>query len=165
MYQKKRNVVEYKLLQEFFQKIFCCTSTFCCQKIVQYIRVLYPGRFILIESVPHKKTIITKICSLHSTQQIEIEDIVVTFGRLLTSATTFLRAFILSFFVLLLSPDLQPCWYDFYWPDFWNDKLSFVCSLSRNSPTNIQVVLCLTFLDFNPPYNTRLFSHLKLVFF
>ena len=130
-YQKKRKVMEYKLLQEFFQKIFCCTSTFCCQKLVQSKRVLYPGRFILIESVPHKKTIITKICSLHSTQQIEIEDIVVTFGRLLTSATTFLRAFILSFFVLLLSPDLQPCWYDFYWPDFWNDKLSFVFLVAK----------------------------------
>ena len=32
-------------------KTFCCTWMVGCQKLAQYIRMLYPGRFILIESV------------------------------------------------------------------------------------------------------------------
>ena len=32
-------------------KTFCCTGAFCCQKFVQYICMLCPGRFILVESV------------------------------------------------------------------------------------------------------------------
>ena len=34
-----------------FSKIFCCTWTVGCQKFVQYICMLCPGRFILDESV------------------------------------------------------------------------------------------------------------------
>ena len=44
--QKKRKDMDYKLLQ-----IFCCTWAVGCWKFVQYIRMLYPGRFILVESV------------------------------------------------------------------------------------------------------------------
>ena len=32
-------------------KIFCCKLTVVCQKYAQYIPILYPGRFILVESV------------------------------------------------------------------------------------------------------------------
>ena len=34
-----------------FSKIFSCICTIGCQKFVQYIHMLYPGRFILFESV------------------------------------------------------------------------------------------------------------------
>ena len=34
-----------------FQKKNCCTWAVGCQKFVQYIRILCPGRFILVESV------------------------------------------------------------------------------------------------------------------
>ena len=46
--QKKRNDVDYKLLEKVFSKIFFRTRTAGCQKFVQYNRMLYPGRFILI---------------------------------------------------------------------------------------------------------------------
>ena len=34
-----------------FQKMLCCTRAVGCRKFVQYMRMLYPGRFILVESV------------------------------------------------------------------------------------------------------------------
>ena len=49
--QKKPKDMDYNLLDEFFQKIFCCTWRVGCHKFIQYIRMLYPGQFILIESV------------------------------------------------------------------------------------------------------------------
>ena len=51
MCQKKRKDVEYTLLKEFFPKIFCFTWAVDCRKFVQYIYMLCPGRFILVESV------------------------------------------------------------------------------------------------------------------
>ena len=47
-------------------KVFCFTWRIDCQKCVQYIRMLYPGRFILIESVSTTfiKTL-WKIITLH----------------------------------------------------------------------------------------------------
>ena len=35
-------------------KMFCCTWTVGCQKFVQYIRMLWPGRFILGKSVHYE---------------------------------------------------------------------------------------------------------------
>ena len=49
--QKKRKDMEFKLLSEFFPKIFSCTRAVGYRKFVQYIRMLYTGRFILAESV------------------------------------------------------------------------------------------------------------------
>ena len=41
-----------------FSKIFCCAWTVGCQKFVQYIRMLYLGRFILVESVGNNRIIV-----------------------------------------------------------------------------------------------------------
>ena len=49
--KKRKDVVDYKLLKEFFQEKFCCAWAVGCRKFVQYIRMLWPGRFILVESV------------------------------------------------------------------------------------------------------------------
>ena len=49
--QKKRKDVDFKLLLRVLSKIFCCKWMVGCQKFSQYIRMLWPGRFILIESV------------------------------------------------------------------------------------------------------------------
>ena len=35
--QKKRKDVDYNLLKQFFQKMFCCTWAVGCQRFVQYI--------------------------------------------------------------------------------------------------------------------------------
>ena len=40
-----------------FQKIFCLTWAVGCRKFVQYIRMLYTGRFILVESVCWKQNL------------------------------------------------------------------------------------------------------------
>ena len=39
--------------------MFCYIWTVGCQKFDQYIRILYPGRFILVESVEENKTCIS----------------------------------------------------------------------------------------------------------
>ena len=54
--QKKRKDMEFKLLSEFFPKIFSCTRAVGYRKFVQYIRMLYTGRFILAESVAQIST-------------------------------------------------------------------------------------------------------------
>ena len=51
MCQKKRKDVDYKVLKDFFQKHFVAHEKSAVQNFLQYIRMLCPGRFILVESV------------------------------------------------------------------------------------------------------------------
>ena len=48
---KKPTDVDYKLLKGFSRNTFLYMNTVGCQKFVQYIRILCPGRFISVESV------------------------------------------------------------------------------------------------------------------
>ena len=74
--QKKRKDENYKLLR-VFSKIFWCTWTDDCQKFVQYIRMLCPGRFILVESVNKKvNSLSVKIWQSSWTQNVECNLIV-----------------------------------------------------------------------------------------
>ena len=60
--QKKRKDVNYKLLQEFFQKSLVVHEQSAVKNSVStYIRMLYPGRFILVETVCHSHLNISKI--------------------------------------------------------------------------------------------------------
>ena len=49
--QKKRKDVDYKLLLEFFQKLFVLLEQSAVKNYFQYIHMICPGRFILVESV------------------------------------------------------------------------------------------------------------------